>query len=64
MPIARDDLYRCAAGALCMPPVSVLANDSSRSDGSLSVVRVDEPPSPGGVAVIDSMGFLVFEPPP
>lgn len=62
-PVAVDDAYLCNANEPCstLAP-GVLVNDSSRSNGTLSVVDVPVLPAQGSV-VVDANGSFVYTPP-
>ena len=60
-PTALPDVYYCPYNAKCVPPVPVVANDSSPSGGQLRVISILEPPS-GGSLVWQPNGAIEFTP--
>lgn len=63
-PYTRPDIYTCIAGRPCMPPTSVLINDVSPANGTLSVIGLESQPLPSGFVVMFPNGSLWFTPEP
>ena len=60
-PLALPDVYYCVFNTPCAPPVSVLANDSSPVQGTLSVGAILSPP-PSGSLSWEPDGRIAFTP--
>ena len=60
-PTALPDVYICPYNSQCVPPVPVIANDSSPSGGQLSVGDILDTPASGSL-VWKPDGLIEFTP--